>query len=166
MNFSTLELQSNRLDKTVGDAYLKLQIDRQIPLALPMESAQEVTIVPVSRLTAMPNMPHCVLGLLNQRSRVFWIVDLARLLGIGSLPLDIQQHNIVIVRGNNSSLGLAVESVKGVMRFPLETIQSPIGTVDAGLTPYLRGCVPQEREILLVLDPEAIVNSQVLHRDF
>jgi twitching motility protein PilI len=162
MNLSTLNSQANRSQKAVGQAYLKLQLDAKTQAALPMDSSQEVLIVPASRLTFMPNMPTCVLGLLNQRSRVYWVVDLRQLLEMKALPSDAQQYNIAIARSGNASLALAVLSVKGVTRFLPEVIQSPIGTVAPGLTPYLRGLVPQEREILLVLDPEAILNSAAL----
>ncbi|MCU0535912.1 MAG: chemotaxis protein CheW [Hydrococcus sp. Prado102] len=159
---STLNLQANRSQKAVGQAYLKFQLDSKTQAALPMDAAQEVLIVPSSRLTFMPNMPSCILGLLNQRSRVFWVIDLPQLLEMQPLPSDTQQYSLTIVRVGNAVLALAVMNVKGVTRFPSEVIQSPIGTVAPGLTPYLRGLVPQEREILLVLDPEAILNSSVL----
>jgi positive phototaxis protein PixI len=162
MNITTLNLQADQSQKSIGQAYLKLQLDSKTQAALPMEGAQEVIIVPIDRLTFMPNMPSCVLGLLNQRSRVFWVVDLPQLLEMQPLPSDAQQYNIAIVRVGNVALALAVFAVKGVTRFFNEAIQSPIGTVAPGLTPYLRGLVPQEREILLVLDPEAILNSKVL----
>ncbi|AFY76941.1 MAG: purine-binding chemotaxis protein CheW [Hydrococcus sp. C42_A2020_068] len=163
MNLSTLNLQSNRSQKAVGQAYLKFQLDAKTQAALSMDAAQEVLIVPSSRLTFMPNMPYCVLGLLNQRSRVYWVVDLPQLLEMPMLPSDTQQYNITIARSGNMALALAVLTVRGVTRFLPEAIQSPIGTVAPGLTPYLQGLVPQEREILLVLDPEAILNSTALN---
>jgi Chemotaxis signal transduction protein len=43
------------------------------------------------------------------------------------------------------------------VRLTPELIQSPINQVSSGLIPYLRGCVLQEKEILLVLDAEAII---------
>jgi twitching motility protein PilI len=163
MNVSSFNLQTKQSQKAVGQAYLKFQLDPKTQAALSMDSAQEVLIVPASRLTYMPNTPSCVLGLLNQRSRVYWVVDLPQLLEMQPLPADSQQYNIAIVRVGNAVLALAVLNVKGVTRFLSEAIQSPIGTVAAGLTPYLRGLVPQEREILLVLEPEAILNSSLLN---
>lgn len=165
MNASTLNSQAKRSQQDSGQAYLKLQLDSQTQAALAMDFAQEVLVVPAGRLTFMPNMPSCVLGLLNQRSRVFWTVDLPQLLEFQALPSDTQQYNIIIVRIGNLALALAVLTVKGVIRFGVEAIESPIGTVSSGLTPYLRGWIPQEKEILLVLDPQAILSSPVLNRD-
>ena len=163
MNTSTLAFQSNQLQKNLGDPYLRLQLDRQTQAVLPMEDTQEVLVVPVGRIMPMPNMPACVLGLLNQRSRVFWVIDLPQMLELQALDTEVQQYNLAIVRVGNIPLGLVVEKVKGVMRFTADLMQSPIGTVAPGLIPYLRGCLLQKTEVLLVLDAEAIVRSPILH---
>ncbi|MEA5511450.1 chemotaxis protein CheW [Crocosphaera sp. UHCC 0190] len=165
MNLPSFETQTLRSKKAVGDPYLQLQINSQTQVALPMNMTQEVLITSASRLTIMPNMPPCLLGLLNQRSRIFWVIDLALLLGLQPLGLELQQYSIAIIRSRNNALGLAVEAVKGVIRFPKEVIQSPIGTVEPELTPYLQGCIAQERQILLILSPEAILNAPILQHN-
>lgn len=143
-------------------AYLRLQLDGQVTALLPLNSAQEVLSVPITQITPMPNMPGCTLGLLNQRSRIFWVIDLSQLLEMPPLDLSLQQFNVVIIRVGKAALGLAVREVKGVIQIPVDDIQSPMGTVAPGLTLYLQGCVLQTAEILLVLDPQAIVQSPVL----
>lgn len=143
--------------------YLRLQLTPDTQVLLPMKQMQEVLVVPVDRITPIPNMSECVVGLLNQRNRVFWIIDLSRLLELTYLNFDLQEYYIAIVRAGNFSLGLVVQQVHGIFRILEEAIQSPMGTVPSGITPYLKGCVihPQEG-ILLVLEPSAILNSQVL----
>jgi positive phototaxis protein PixI len=165
MNFPIMETQALSFQKAVGDPYLHVQIDSQTQILLPMATTQEVLITPASRLTIMPNMSPYFLGLLNQRSRIFWVIDLPKLLDLAPLKLDIQQYSIAIIRSGKMALGLAVEKVKGVTRFPTEKIQSPIGTVEPGLIPYLRGCIAQERQIFLILEAEAILNASILKRN-
>lgn len=162
MNFTLMEPQTLSGQKAVGDPYLHLQVDSQTQILLPMVTTQEVLITPANRLTIMPNMLPCFLGLLNQRSRIFWIVDLGKLLALSPSNPDVQQYSIAIIRAGKKALGLAVEKVKGVTRFPPEKIESPFGTVEAGLIPYLKGCIAQDRQILLILDPEAILNAPIL----
>ncbi|HBB33129.1 MAG TPA: chemotaxis protein CheW [Cyanobacteria bacterium UBA8803] len=145
--------------KNQGDAYLKFQFGQQTPAVLSMNQAQEVIVLPTSRLTAMPNMPAYVLGLMNRRSRVLWAIDLGRMLGLNGIETNVQQYNAVIIRSGSASLGLIVDAVEGVVRFTPDTIQAPNGQVSAALVPYLRGCTLQEKEILLVLDAEAIIRD-------
>ncbi|ACK71203.1 CheW protein [Gloeothece citriformis PCC 7424] len=144
--------------------YLRLQLTLDTQVLLPMKQMQEVLVVPAERITPIPNMPECVVGLLNQRNRVFWIIDLSRLLELTYLNLEIQDYYIAIVRVGNFSLGLVVQEVHGVLRIAPEAIESTMATVPFGIIPYLKGCVihPQEG-ILLVLEPSAILNSPVLN---
>jgi positive phototaxis protein PixI len=147
--------------KTIGDPFLKVQLTAQQLAVLPMAQAQEAIAIPASRVTPMPNMPACVLGLLNHKSRVIWVVSLPQMLGLESQSLNVQQYNIAIIRSGKTSLGLVVPAIQGVVRFDIETIQSIEGEVRPELVPYLRGCSIQEREMLWVLDAESIVNAPI-----
>ncbi len=152
----------NTNKKNLGDAYLKFQFGQQTSAVFSMSRAQEVIILPVGRLTPMPNMQAHVMGLLNRRSRVLWVIDLARMLGLPPIEINVQHYNLVIISNGSATFGLIVQAVEGVVRLTSESIQSPIGQVSSGLVPYLRGCVLQEQEILLVLDAEAIMRSPLL----
>lgn len=165
MNVSALALYTNKNQnaKSLGDAYLKFLFGNKTPAVLPMSRASEVVVIPVNRLTPMPNMPPFVMGLLNRRSRVLWAIDLARMLGLPGVEVSVQHYNLAIISNGTATFGLIVQAVEGVVRLSPSSIQSPLGQVSAGLVPYLRGCVLQEQEILLVLDTEAILRSPLLH---
>ncbi|KGF73770.1 chemotaxis protein CheW [Neosynechococcus sphagnicola sy1] len=162
MNALPLSLLRNQ-PQSVGDPYLKFQLDRQTPAVLAMHYAQEVLEVPVERLTPMPNMPPYLLGLLNWRSRALWVVDLANMLGLQPLNPLSQVYSIVILRCEPSLVGLALQDVEGVMRVQADAIQSPVGVVATKLVPYLQGCFLDHQQILLVLDAAAIARSPLLH---
>lgn len=162
MHTSALALPLDRSKKGLGDPYLKIQLDGQTSAIFNMQHVQEVVMLPVRRLTPMPNLPACLLGLTNRRSRILWIVDLARMLEIAVLPAATQQHSVVIVQVGAMPLGLAVRQVEGIVWVQSSMIQSPPGQISAPLVPYLQGCVLQQREISLVLDVEAIAQSSQL----
>lgn len=157
--------QMERDTRTLGDNYLRFYLEPDTSAILSMEHAQEVLIVPVGRITPMPNMAECVLGLLNWRNRVLWVVDLAQMLKLQSLDTTAQQYHITIIRVGEILLGLVVQEVKGVTQFTPDCIQPPIGLVSSGLMPYLHGCIIQEKELVLVLDAEPIAHSPILHSD-
>lgn len=158
MNISKLEPQTNQTDNFAGDSYLNFYLNKHSLAALSMAHAQEVIVVPLSRLTLMPNMAECVLGLLNRRNRVIWVVSLAGLLNLQKPNTIAGQYQIVIVRVGQISLGFVVQEVKGVTRFPAESIQAPVD-VNSEIAAYLNGCIAQTNETLLVLNAEAIVRS-------
>jgi positive phototaxis protein PixI len=162
----TIESQAQRL--AMDEPYLKVQLTDRRAALLPMGQAQEAIAIPSDRITPVPNMPSCVLGLLNQRSRVFWAIDLPRLLDLSDQPFNGQQYNLVIVKsGNNpgnSLLGLVVPKVQGILRFNAEEIYSPDGEAPSSLVSYLQGYFTQAEETLWVLDTEAIIHSPTLSK--
>lgn len=165
MNTSALALRPNSSQgpKNQGDTYLRFHLSQKTSAAISMSRAQEVIVLPVARLTPMPNMPPYIMGLMNRRSRVLWVVELARMLGLPPVESNGQHHNVIIIRDETTAFGLVVQAVDGVMRLVPEGIQAPLGHLPQGLIPYLHGCVLQEQDVLLVLAAEAIMRSPLLH---
>lgn len=155
----------NEVEKNSDDSYLKFHLEQQIPAILAMQHVQEVLMLPARRIAPMPNMPECVLGLLNRHNRILWTIDLAQLLGLKPFSSNTQQYNIVIVQAKQMTLGLLVQEVKGVNHFSPDLIQEPTELVTSVLIPYLQGCIFQDEELLLVLNAEAIVLSPTLYRN-
>lgn len=155
----------NQAEKSLGDSYLKFHLDLHTIAILAMEHVQEVLIVPSTRVSPMPNMPEFVLGLLNRRNRIFWVIDLAPMLSFQPPDTTAQQYNVVILRVGEIPLGLLVEEVKGLTRISPDLIQPPLGLVTPVLIPYIHGCVLHKQEPALVLNAEAIVHSPLLNGD-
>jgi positive phototaxis protein PixI len=164
MNSAALALPVSKSQKVQGDAYLKFRLGQNMPAFFSMHHVQEAIVLPAHRLTPMPNMPACLLGLMNRRSRVVWVVDLALLLGTSRLNPSAQQYSLVMVQVGTVPLGLAVQRIEGIRWLKEDVIQSPLGQVTTALVPYLRGCVLQPQEIVMVLDAEAIVQSPMLQQ--
>jgi twitching motility protein PilI len=163
MNLTTSTLIKNLDEKTNYQLYLRLELNQATSCVLPMKYAQEVLVLPSTRITPMPNMPSCIFGLLNQRSRIFWVADLPQLLELEPVDRRLQEYHLTIIRVDNVPLGLIVPKISGTIRLNPDEIQSPLGNVSAGLIPYLQGCLMQEEAIFLLLDAEAIINSHTLH---
>ena len=163
MNLQTSSQISTPVVENLGRPYLQLQLEPQTYGVVPMNNAQEVFTLPARRITPMPNMPDCILGLLNQRSRVFWTIDLPQLLGMQPIDRNLQQYHLTIMRFGNIPLGTIVQQIKGVIRLNSDEIQPAAGHVTNKLLPYLQGCCRQANHTLLVLNAEAIINSPNLH---
>ncbi|MEH2414809.1 chemotaxis protein CheW [Nostoc sp.] len=165
MTATNIALSPKPTQNNLADGYLKFQLNQQTTAVLSMRHTQEAIIVPVESITSMPNMPPSILGLMNWRSRIIWIVDLPRMLNLESLDYRLRQYNAIIIQVESLVLGLVVQEIKGTTKFIADAIHSPIGQVASSLVPYLSGCVVQQEEILLVLDAEAIVQSSILRSD-
>ncbi|MGJ3251852.1 MAG: chemotaxis protein CheW [Elainellaceae cyanobacterium] len=164
MEHTALAFTKSQSQKATGDAHLKFQLGQKVPACFSMDHVQEAIVLPAHRLTPIPNMSTCLLGLMNRRSRVVWVVDLALMLGISRLNPSVQQYSLVMIQVGSVPLGLAVQRIEGIRWIQKDVIQSPLGQVTPALVPYLRGCVLQPQEIVLVLDAEAIVQSPILQQ--
>ncbi len=142
-----------------GDAYLRLILSDRHTALVPMVDVQQVMVVPPTQLTVMPNMPALVMGLLNYRNRVVWVIDLGQLLGLEPLSCDCPYYTVALLRLPEKWLGIAISDVRGILRLGAGSLQSPVGTVSAALVPYLKGCCLVESEMLLVLDATAIATA-------
>ncbi len=146
------------------EAYLNLQVNRSTQVILPMTQTQEVVVREKEKITPIPNMGAFVLGLLNQRSQVVWVIDLAAMFNFTPLNSELATYNIAIISINKKSLGLAVEEIKGIKQINPEEIQSPIGVVNPSLVPYLKGCVFQKpSSMYLVLEPQAFLSGKIYY---
>ncbi|AKG22858.1 chemotaxis protein CheW [Calothrix sp. 336/3] len=165
MNTANINLARDTDVNNSGDGYLKFKLNSQTMAVLSMKSTQEAMVIPVEAVTAMPNMPPCILGLMNWRSRIIWTIDLPRMLNLEPLDLRFRQYSVIIVRYESFLLGLIVQEIQGTAKFIPEEIRSPLGQVTASLVPYLRGCIVQQKDIWLVLDAQAIVQSSILYEN-
>jgi positive phototaxis protein PixI len=161
MNAPTAECSILPSPQGQGEAYLRLQLDAQNLILIPMQQARQVLQTPAEKLSAIPNMPACILGLLNQRSRVIWVADLPQMLGLEPLDLDAQSYSVAVVQVGSLVLGLAVNAVTGVVRSESPIAPIAEGSAIAKLTPYLLGTLEQE-ETFLVLDGRAVLHSPLL----
>ncbi len=153
---------------SLGTGHLRVSLFEGVSVLIPMIYVQEVIALPAHRLSALPNMPAPVLGLMNRRSQVMWLADLAYVLGIGRLDLAPQTHNVVVLKVGKLSVGFAISAIEGMVAVPPEC-QIPVPTqVPPSVLPYLQMCArlgegPQkDSELLMVINPEALLQSPVL----
>ncbi len=145
-----------------SESFLKFQLTPTITAVFPAAVVQEATVLSMRRITAMPNMPACLLGLTNRRSQVVWVASLVRLLGLPLPTRYRQQYSLVIVKVGTSTLALQVEAIEGIVSVSAEAVQPPPPQTGTAVLPYLRGCVVYRDETLLLLDAEAILQSSEL----
>lgn len=144
------------------DSHLKFNLGLQTPALIATRHVQEAITVPSARVAPMPNMPAAMLGLINRRSRVLWVTDLALLMGLPVAYPNSQQYKLVLLQVNRVLLGLRVHEIEGIVSAPPEQIQPAPAHVPHTLLPFLRGCILQTNEVQLVLDAEAILQSPSL----
>lgn len=157
-------------DRALGDRYLLFQLLPGIKVAIPLDLVWEATTLPATAITPIPQMPSCVLGWHNGRDRVYCVLGLAELLGLGMLSKIPQQYPTIVMQvptteqnpisdNNPRLLGITVNQILRTVTVNPEEMAPPIAEFPRSVTPYIQACFPREQEEIAILDWTAITNK-------
>ncbi len=105
-------------------------------------------------VTAVPNAPDFVRGVINLRGEVVTVVDLRTILGLP--PAEIgQQARIVVVRSEDERIGLLIDKIGDVIKTRSDEIESPPANLGGLDGRFFKGVYKLETELLVALDAEA-----------
>lgn len=158
MNASNIKLPVTKSPTNLGDGYLQFQLNDNTTAALSIKFTQEVVVLSVDAINPIPNTSELILGLMNWRNRVIWVVNLPKMLGSESHISQMRQCNIIVINHEAETIGLMVPEMKGTVRLNSDTIQSVENQVEPEILSYLKGCIWHEDELNLVLNIQAVLN--------
>jgi len=162
-----------------GALFLKIQILPDIVVALSLSSIEEVTLVNVDDITLIPNMPEAAMGLINARGNVFWLIDLATMLGFRATPEYRQAYEMIMLRiapdssspmggidsepkQSDGLIGLSVNHVQGSFRISSTDICPIDESLPLNIPVSISHCVQfyilQGNTPLFILDTNALVS--------
>lgn len=157
------------LPERLGQVYLKFDLGAKISVVVPMTYVREAISKSLQQISPMPDMPPYVLGLMHRQGQVMWVLDLAKLLDVGGIPIPVNSplatQDLLILRVGSTAFAIAVQQIHGSVWLPAHDIQPSLTHAAARLSHYLSGCVLQKQEVLFVLDAEAIVQSPLQPQD-
>ncbi len=136
-----------------GDYYLRFQLTDRISGLIDLKYVQESLTVDGDRITAVPNLPEYVVGLMSSRNQVFLAVDLAHLTGFPPETVNLRQYQTIVVQINSeqnniasdraSLFGLTVKSIQGISRIMPEQFSADISAMPDPLSPFVKSYVMQ-----------------------
>ena len=106
------------------------------------------------RINVVPKVPNYVEGIINLRGDVVPVVNLKKRFGIVS-PETGRKQRIIVVRSNNSLVGLLVDSVFGVKSTEGLEILPPTDEM-AAEAGYISAIVLEEERMFFVINVDAI----------
>jgi len=167
--------QANTIE---GDRYLRFSLNAELKAVISMEDVQESLLVSAEKITAIPNMPPEVIGLMSSRDAVFCVIDLAQVMNLLPLSTHLRQYHIVVVNmspgvGQSDSaekkvlMGIAVNQIQGITRVLSKEISTGEEISEQllrkkfpeTLKHYFRGWFKDQEEELLILELETIFST-------
>ncbi len=126
-----------------------------------MEAAQVQEIVALSRITALPNLPDFVKGLVNLRGSVVPVMDLAARFGLPVRPYG-PHTAVVVVRTGGRTMGVIVEAVNDVVELCDEEVQ-PLPDLPVRVdTRFIRGIGRKDDRFIILVDVNRVLSLDEL----
>lgn len=116
-------------------------------------------IIRLQKITAIPQLPDYVRGVINLRGHVIPVIDLRLKFG---LPAAFQDRTCIVVvqvrlPGRAVALGLVVDSVEEVAAITADEIQPPPEFSTAIATEYLLGLAKVKGQVKILFDIDRVV---------
>jgi purine-binding chemotaxis protein CheW len=128
---------------------------------LPISLVREIVRVP--EITAVPNAPDYIEGVINLRGRIIPIVDLRKRFGEKSFELN-KKNRIVVVELESRAIGLLVNSASEVLRIPPSEIEEPHSVFKEGELNYITGVGKLKGRLVILLDLARILQRGELQK--
>jgi len=128
---------------------------------LPIAIVREIVRVP--DITAVPNAPEYIEGVINLRGRIISVVDLRKRFGEKNIQPN-KKNRIVVVELAERAVGLLVNSASEVLRIPPSEIEAPHDLFQDGEVDYVTGVAKLKGRLVILLDLNKVIRRSELRR--
>ncbi len=146
-------------EDTQANKYLFFRIDRE---SYGIGIRHVIEIVELQRISAVPDMPGYVKGVINLRGKVIPAVDLRLRFGMSERNYD-DRTCIVVSEIGGVSLGFIVDTVEEVLEIPENQVEpAPQFKTVSGRERYIAGMGKLGEAVKILLDVEKLVKDEEL----
>jgi len=117
-------------------------------------------IIGIQKITAVPDMPEFVKGVINLRGKVIPVLDMRRRFVLEDRDYD-ERTCIVVVNVADSAIGLVVDTVNEVADIPEEQIEPAPEINKAGNNVMIQGLGKVGEEVKILLDVNKLLYGQM-----
>jgi purine-binding chemotaxis protein CheW len=121
---------------------------------LPISAVREIVRVP--DVTAVPNAPEHIEGVINLRGQIVPVVDLRKRFGAKQITPH-KKNRIVVVEAETRLIGLIVSSASEVLRIPPSEIEPPASMFQEGELNFITGVGKLKDRLVILLDLKKIL---------
>ena len=121
-----------------------------------VESHYAREVAPISELTPVPGTPAHVLGIINVRGQLLFVIDIKRFFDLPEKGLT-DLNKIVIVHSETIGFGILADQIVGARTIALDELQATLPTLNGIREEYLKG-ISADRTV--VLDAERMLSDR------
>ncbi len=153
------------IDELADDDQEDTQANKYLFFKIALESygigiRHVLEIVELQKISAVPDMPEYVKGVINLRGKVIPVVDLRLRFGIEKRAYD-DRTCIVVSEIDEVTIGFIVDTVEEVLEIPESQVEpAPRFKTSSGKDRYIAGMGKVGEEVKILLDPENLLRDE------
>ncbi|HET9180832.1 MAG TPA: chemotaxis protein CheW [Candidatus Angelobacter sp.] len=120
-------------------------------------------IVRVPEITAVPDSPNYVEGVINLRGKIISVIDLRKRFGETEI-VPSKKNRILVTETDGKLVGLIVDSASEVLKIPESEIEPPPPVFDAGDVNYVTGLGKLHGRLIILIDLTKVLQKGELRR--
>ena len=153
---------TNKLEILLFTLGVDARTGRRETFGINVFKVREVMRTP--EITAAPDMPGSVEGMVSLRGVLVPVVDLARYVGVG---LDSRRDIMIVTEYNGHTQGFLVEAVDTILRLDWSQMRVPPDMLTANLGGLVTAVTElADKKLVMMLDVEKVLDSRGPLRSF
>src|SRR5690242_232383 len=128
-----------------------------VPIALVHE------IVRVPEITAVPDSPGYVEGVINLRGKIVSVIDLRKRFGEKEIARN-KKNRILVTEADGKMVGLIVDAASEVLKIPENEVEPPPPVFDEGDVNYVTGLGKLQGRLIILIDLSKVLQKGELQR--
>ena len=126
---------------------------------VPITSLHEIVRVP--EITAVPDAPDYMEGVINLRGKIVSVIDLRKRLGEKKVSAS-GRSRILVVEHKGRLCGLIVDSASEVIKIPVSDIEPPPTVFQEGALQCVTGMGKFQGRLIVLLDTNKLLSHETL----
>ncbi len=114
----------------------------------------------ITEITAVPNSPDYVEGVVNLRGKVIPVINLRKKFSFEEKATE-DTSRIIIMEINDITNGLIVDSVSEVLRVPTSIIEAAPPMSSDLNSAFIKGIAKMENRLIILIDIDRLIGEQV-----
>jgi purine-binding chemotaxis protein CheW len=129
---------------------------------VPITTVQEIVRVP--EITAVPDAPRYIEGVINLRGKIVSIIDLRKRFGEKEI-VNHRGNRILVAESHGRLVGLIVDSASDVFKIPASQVETPPELFREGGLNCVSGVAKYKGRLLVLLDTARLLESSSGRRE-
>ena len=128
---------------------------------VPISLVHEIVRVP--EITAVPDAPDCIEGVINLRGKIVSVVDLRKRFGEREIRRT-KKNRILVVEVQGKMVGLIVDAASEVLKVPPSEVEQPPEVFEEGELNYVTGVSKLKDRLVIMVDLNKILQRGELRK--